>query len=145
MNRTVAPARTHCCASAHPVPLITYLIIYSMYPYTEDRSPDEVEVETQWVRAGRGRQKNRFLKGPVSLSDLHVAAQLPGHALHLYIATRHLCDLRRAQTVTLSSSYLKPWGLDRHAKRRALAALELAGLISVDRHRGRATRVTLIK
>ena len=116
-----------------------------MYPFTEDRSPEEVEVETQWTRARPGRRTNRFLKGPIPLSNLQAAAQLPGHALHLYIAARHLCDLRRAQTVTLSSSYLKPWGLDRHAKRRALAGLELAGLISVDRHRGRSVRVTLIK
>ena len=63
-----------------------------MYPFTEDRSPEEVEVETQWTRAGRGRQKGRFLKGPISVSNLQAAAQLPGHALHLYIATRQLAE-----------------------------------------------------
>ena len=119
--------------------------MHSMHPPTDERGPGEVEVETQWVVAGRKRRKTRFLKGPVSLANLHTAAQLPGRALHLYLAIRHRCDLHLTQTVTLSSDYLGPWGLDRHAKRRALSALELAGLILVDRHKGRAVRVTLVK
>ena len=140
----------NCCTSAHPLlhqrapgPSYTYLTIYSMYPPTDDRPLDEVEVETQWVLAGRKRRRTRFLKGPIPLANLHSAAQLPGRALHLYLAIRHRCDLHLTQTVKLSGSYLKPWGLDRHAKRRALLALELAGLISVDRHQGRTVRVTL--
>ncbi len=107
-------------------------------------SAADVEVETRWTVAGRNRFQSRFLKGPVLLKPLQAAARLPGRALHLYLAIRHRCDLRRSRTVTLPSAYLRSWGLDKHAKSRALVGLELARLITVDRRRGRTVVVTLL-
>ncbi len=146
MIRTVAPALRYRRTSATPVPLISYLIMYNIYPPSpKDPEPTaDVEVETRWTLAGRKRSQNRFLKGPVLLKPLQAAARLPGRTLHLYLAIRHRCDLRRSRTVTLPSAYLRSWGLDKHAKSRALAGLELARLITVDRNRGHTVVVTLL-
>ena len=95
------------------------------------------------MQAGRKRIAGRFLK-KTPLDPLQRAAQLPGRALHLYLAIRHRCDLRRAKTTTLPSAYLRTWSLDKYAKRRALAELEGAGLIAVDRRPGRTAVVTLV-
>ena len=51
----------------------------------------------------------------------------------------------RGRPVTLPNAFARdPWGVDRHAKGRALRALEGAGLISVTRSIGRAPRITLL-
>ncbi len=62
----------------------------------------------------------------------------------LYLAIRHRFDLRRGQAVTLPAACLKDWGIDRHAKARALAALENAGLITVKRRLGHPVLVTVV-
>ena len=47
--------------------------------------------------------------------------------------------------VTLPNAFaLDPWGVDRHAKGRALRILERAGLIAVERSTGRAPRIVLL-
>ena len=118
----------------------------NIYPLSAiDPEPlTEVEVETRWSQAGRKRLRSRFLKGPVSLKQLQTAAKLSGRTLHLYLAVRHRCDLCQSKTVTLPSAYLETWGLDRDSKRRALTELELIGLITVGRRRGRTVVVTLV-
>lgn len=47
-------------------------------------------------------------------------------------------------TVWLGNSELQPFGIDRAAKSRGLAALEMAGLISVNRKTGRRPIVTVL-
>ena len=102
-----------------------------------------IRVETPWSRRGRQRINGRFLKkAPLPL--LQEAARLPGRALALYLAIRHRSDLKRGQAVTLPAAYLKDWGIDRHAKDRALVALEYADLISVERRQGHPVRVTVV-
>ncbi len=86
-----------------------------------------VEIETPWSRRGRQRTNGRFFKA-APLPPLQRAARLPGRALALYLAIRHRVDLRRGQAVTLPAAYLENWGINRHAKDRALVALEKAGL-----------------
>ena len=102
----------------------------------------EVEVETTVSRT-RSHPTARFLKGPVSLVFLAVAARLPGKALAVYLATRHRCDLEGRSTVTLSAALLQKFGVGRDAKARALRALEDASLVRVERTHGRAARITL--
>jgi hypothetical protein len=46
--------------------------------------------------------------------------------------------------VTLSNECLRPFGIDRHAKHRALARLEKAGVIHVERRPRCAPAVTLL-
>jgi hypothetical protein len=106
----------------------------------------ETEVETKWRRAQRRRRSSRFLKGPIQLELLQQAARLPGKALAVYVAIRHRSDLQSSSEVTLPGDYLAAWGIDRDAKRRALAVLEDSGLILViERRPGRSTIVALTK
>ena len=135
---SVAPTPHYCCAGAHPVPLfsLSYCLLKNI---------PETEVETKWRGAQRRRRSSRFLKGPITLELLHRAAQLPGKALAVYLAIRHRVDLRSSLNATIPAAYLAEWGIDRYARRRALAALEWAGLIEiVDRRPGRSTVVALV-
>ncbi len=111
-------------------------------PPTKPDLEREAEVKTRWSRAKDQRISGRFLKKS-ALGPLQRAARLPGRALHLYLAIRHRCDLRREQTVTLPSPYLKSWGVGKDAKQRGLTELEQAGLIVVERRTGRPSVVTL--
>ena len=42
---------------------------------------------------------------------------------------RHRADLQRCEEVSLPTAYLAAWGINKDAKRRAIAALEQAKLI----------------
>ena len=106
----------------------------------------EVEVETVWLREQRRRRASRFLKGPIPLALLQEAARLRGRALALYLVIRHRTALRRSPELSLPTNYLAAWGIDKDAKRRAITALERAGLVRVvDRGPGRSLKVALIK
>ena len=105
----------------------------------------EIEVDTIWTHNRRRKQASRFLKGPIPLPLLLTAACLPGIALSLYLAIRHRADLQRREEVSMPTAYLATWGINKDAKRRAIAALEQANLIQiVDRRPGRSTRVALV-
>lgn len=92
----------------------------------------------------RARRRSRFLKGPVPLDWLAAAARLPGRALHVGIVVWFRAGLTRNRSVRLSRAQLVPFGVDRFAMRRALAALEAAKLLSVTRASGRSPVVTLL-
>jgi DNA-binding transcriptional ArsR family regulator len=91
----------------------------------------------------RGREK--FLKGPVPLTWLELAARLPGRALHVGIVIWFLAGLTDCRTVALSSAVLLRFGVDPRSSYRALVALERAHLVTVQRRRGRHPRVTLLE
>jgi hypothetical protein len=147
---------THRCASATPPsrPRDTGSSPYKSYPLVSSDSSTprdllggmtgEVEVEIGTpVSRTRSHPTARFLKGPVSLVSLAVAARLPGKALAVYLVTRYRCDLEGGSTVTLPAALLQEFGVDRDAKARALRALEDVGLVQVERTNGRAARITL--
>ena len=93
----------------------------------------------------RPRAGDRFLKGPIPMRWLERAAQQPGRALHVGIALWFFAGLTKSGKIRLSLSRLSRLGLDRHAGSRGLRALEAAGLVAVERHPGRAPRVTLLE
>ncbi len=108
------------------------------------RDVSETEVETVWTKKQRRKNLLRFLKGPIPLTALQHAAQMPGKTLALYLAIRHRADLTSTSTVSLPASYLNAWGIDKDAKRRAIASLEQAGLIeTTERRAGRSVKVTI--
>ncbi len=113
-------------------------------PNASSSVSDEVEVKTRWSGAKDNRIARRFLK-KTPLDPLQRAARLPGRALHVYLSIRHRCHLRREQMVTLPAAYLQAFGIGKDVKRRALAELETAGLIRVERLVGRTARVTLME
>ncbi len=73
------------------------------------------------------------------------AAQLPGKSLHVAVALWAIGELQNSHVVMLSNSTSLRFGLDRNAKYRALAWLEEAGLVSVERRIGRAPLVTILE
>lgn len=93
----------------------------------------------------RGVLTNRreHLRGPIPLDWLSKAARLPGKSLHVGIALWFMGGVQKSRTVPLSNITSLRFGLDRNAKYRALAWLEQAGLIAVERKLGCAPIVTL--
>jgi hypothetical protein len=87
---------------------------------------------------------DRFLKGPIPWSWITAAAALPGQALLVGLCVWRLAGAMKSETVSFGNSDLKPLGIDRPTKSRALRALERAGLINVNRQPGRFPKVSLI-
>ena len=102
------------------------------------------EIETSWVTAHKRRIRGGFLKGPVPLTRLQLAANLPGKALVTYIAIRHRCDIQRGDETTLPTKYMEKWGVRQDAKIRAQDHLRRAGLITTIRKPGRTTVIRLM-
>jgi hypothetical protein len=107
----------------------------------------EVEIETPASRKHRERQQTRFLKGPIPISCLAQAHRATGSndTLAVWLMVIHLCDMARANTTTLPMALLKPFGISRRSRDRALQALQRAAMIRIDVGcPGRATRITLL-
>jgi hypothetical protein len=104
-----------------------------------------VESRIKERRVGPKHQSHKFLKGPVPLPWLMAAAQLPGKALAVGIALWFRSGLERSEKVTVPTTLLTLFGVNRHAKGRALLALERASLIAVERCHGKNPVVRLLE
>ena len=106
---------------------------------------EDIALDSSWEgntpptrRRGKGKPKTegRFIKGPVPLPWLIEANKAGGSSLAVGNILWHLSGLKRGKrTVALTTVMCKEWGVGRESKRRALEALEEAGLIRVE-HRG---------
>lgn len=105
------------------------------------RIPDRMPVGR--AKAPRRKSGELFLKGPIPWWWIEKAARLPGQALSVGLVAWHLRGLRRSDTFRLAPSKVRSLGLSPRVARRGLKALENAGLVAVDRHRGRSPDVTL--
>ncbi len=94
-------------------------------------------------RRPRTRHGEQFIAGPIPLPWITAAAALPGKAMQTAMAIWFLAGVRRSSCVTLTTCLVKKFSVLPDAKRRALKALEKAGLIQVDRGRGRNPIVTI--
>lgn len=86
----------------------------------------------------------RFLKGPVPMSWLTIAAGLPGKAIHASIAIWHLRYLTNSLEVKIGRKLMEELNLNRYALRRALILMKSHGLIEVKFARGKRPRVTIV-
>jgi hypothetical protein len=112
-------------------------------PETQVNQNAEERIAERRVRPKN--QSDKFLKGPVPLAWLMSAARLPGKALAVGIVLWFRSGLLRSNKVSLPSTLLTLFGVDRHAKVRALNALEKASLIAVERCNGKNPIVTLLE
>jgi hypothetical protein len=96
------------------------------------------------VRRPRHRPSGRFVKGPIPLDWLLSAGQLPHHALHIGMLLWFEAGCRRKRTVAFCLARGQGMRLSGDTTRRALRALERAGLVSVVRQPGRGLEVTLL-
>lgn len=85
--------------------------------------------------------ESEVLWGPVSLDWLLRSAKLPGKTIVVAIALLFLRGRSGFAQVALRAKLICRMGLSRQTAYRALQHLEDAGLISVNRQRGRAPRV----
>ncbi len=88
--------------------------------------------------------QGRFLKGPVPLAWLIKASCLPGKTLEVAIVLWFLSGVKKTTTIALPNKIMDEFGIDRHAKRRALLAMEQARLIAVSQKTGRSPVVTIL-
>ena len=79
----------------------------------------------------------------VPVDWITAAAALPGRAVVVGLALRFKAGVSKRRQVKVTRTLLGKFGLDRHAGRRALQALEGAGLITVDRGPGRSPIATI--
>jgi DNA-binding transcriptional ArsR family regulator len=96
--------------------------------------------------AGGNPPGEKYLRGPVPLHWLRLAGGLGTKALLVGLAYWFLAGLRhgRKEGLELASKALSWFGVDRVAKSRALASLEGAGLISIDRRGHKEIYVTIL-
>ena len=96
-------------------------------------------------RPPRHRPGERFLQGPIPLPWLERAGKLPGKTLHVALTVWFRAGVARKRNVRLSYVDLAGLGCKPEAGRRALRALEAAGLVKVDRASGRSPEVTILE
>jgi DNA-binding transcriptional ArsR family regulator len=87
---------------------------------------------------------DKFIKGPVNVVWLSQARQLGVAALWVGLSLWFLRGLRRSDSFIVSNLTMREWDVLPDAKRRALRALEKAGLITIERRGRRSPRVTLV-
>jgi hypothetical protein len=86
-----------------------------------------------------------FLRGPLPMAWLERAASLPGRALHIGVMLWYYVGLHKSARVKFSLSRCeRRLGFDRTTATRGLAALERAGLVTVERRPGQRPVVTVI-
>jgi hypothetical protein len=105
--------------------------------------PRYMESATSAASPPRPQPGEHFLKGPVPMGWLRAAAQSPGKVMCVAIYLWYLAGLTKRNRFPLPTAKVNEFGVDRFTQYRALKELVTAGLISVDRHRGRHPIITL--
>ena len=111
------------------------------------RLPPEPVTRSQGVDRRRRRGspvQGKFIAGPVDVVWLLQARRLGVTALLVGLALWHIKGLRRTDTFIVSNVMLQEWDIEPDAKRRALRALERAGLVKIERRSKRSPQVTLV-
>ena len=88
--------------------------------------------------------KGEFVQGPLPLAWLGPAAKLPGKALHVALAICFEQGRRKRPEFRLTSAILGRFGVGRKAAYAGLAALEEAGLVTVQRRQGKNPVIRLL-
>jgi hypothetical protein len=86
----------------------------------------------------------RFIRGPIPYVWLRVALSVGGKAGNLAWAIWWAVGVQRANPIRLSARMLRDFGISARAARRLLLEFERAGLLELDRRRGRGPTVTLL-
>ncbi len=90
------------------------------------------------------RSKEWFLKGPIPLSWVTRAMQLPGKAWHVGTVLWLWAGITSSNTVVLTRTRLRQCGVHPETARQRLLDLEQAGLVRVERQGKRSPTVTIL-
>jgi len=93
----------------------------------------------------RPRSGEKFVKGPIPWSWIAVAGRIPGKAAQVALALWFAAGVSKARTFPVPMSRIRELGVTRQAAYRGLQAMEDAGLIALERGRGRRAVVTLLE
>jgi hypothetical protein len=112
-----------------------------MYPNYGDNKIPEINITPKKVYE---KKKGHFLKGPIPMTWLGVAANLSGKALHVAIALWFWSGIKKSKTFVLPSNTIRGFGVSRQTCYAQLKAMEKAGLLSVKTRSGKKPEITLI-
>ena len=90
------------------------------------------------------QQGGRFVRGPIPHEWLRVALAVGGKAGNLAWAIWFLVGVERSNPIRLTGRVLRDFHISPRASRRLLLDFERAGLVEIDRRRGRGPIVTLL-
>lgn len=86
-----------------------------------------------------------FFLGPVCLTWLQLAGQLPGKSLHLAIAAAHQSRLSGSSIIHVRPKIFRDFGVSRHDRYHAMPGMVEMGLLEVlEQRRGKAPTVRLL-
>jgi hypothetical protein len=88
-------------------------------------------------------KRGLFLRGPVPLGWL-ARIDVAAHAAVLALTVKIMIDVTGEEPVVVPSAVWREWRLSKQQRKRALDALEAAGIVRVERGRGKAARIWLI-
>ena len=88
---------------------------------------------------------DRFVRGPIPYDWLRAALASGGKAGTLSWAMWWLAGMERKNPIKLTRQVLRDFNISPRSARRLLKDFERAGLVEVDRKRGRGPIVTLLK
>jgi hypothetical protein len=86
----------------------------------------------------------RYIMGPAPLDWLSKCSLLGGKCLNVGIALWWVHGMSKKPTVPLTRKVRKVFGVGRSSASYALGLMEKAGLVEVERHQGRAPRITML-
>ncbi len=92
----------------------------------------------------RHARGERFLRGPIPLDWLGACYPLGLKAVNVALALWWLAGLKRTNPVRLTRESLAHFDVTPQTARAVLAKMERAGVVNVERHRGRGPDVTLL-
>jgi hypothetical protein len=90
------------------------------------------------------RHRGQFIP-PIPAEWFKAALRLPGEALAVGAIIRFEAAKRHSKQVKFTGQMTEGFGVHRLARMRALNALEAAGLIRMERRRGRSPEITIIE
>jgi hypothetical protein len=108
-------------------------------------SADAVGEPKPRKRLPRHKKGEPFIWGPLPFAWFTAASNQPGRALAVGLLLWWQAGIKKSSTVLWRPSAAESWGLNYQAAYRGLAALEAAGLVSVERHPGRCPIVTILE
>ena len=110
-----------------------------------ERIPEEPPEETKRRWAEHHRRKRGQYIAAMPMGWIGVTFNLSPHATRAALAIWFQAKRSRSNVAAVSAQLLDQFGVKRKTGYLALGELEAAGLIQVDRRRGRAPRVTILE
>ena len=105
---------------------------------------DKRKVADRWP-IPRHRRGERFVCGPIPCEWLRPALAFGGKAGNLTWAIWWLAGMEKSNPIRLTGRVLRDFHISPRSARRLLNDFEQAGLLNVDRKRGRAPVITLLE